>query len=335
MLPLLFALLIGASPPRAEPPAPGGAPRGLGSQAFGKPVEIEVRDLPPETARQIVEKALAEISDVERLTDANRPDGSLAALNAAAGKGPQPVDARMLAVLVHASDFCSWSEGAHGPLGRDLYALWGLRAAVPDPPTPERLQQAVNVAACSRLVLDAQQGTAALAAGSGLDLWGFAEGLAVDRAVEILRQGGAGNGFVRIGAVQRGFGLGPAGKGWPVALPQMPGQEEPAGQVYLRDRSLAVAAQSDHPLQSSGSAGFPYVNQRTGLPAKSVLAAAVLTEVALDAEGLAAALLIAGPREGQLRLGSLRPRPSVLWFMGSGTGAPLQVGYRWSEVSRR
>lgn len=326
MLPLLLALLLRASPTSAESPPP---------QAFGRPVEIEVRDLPQEKAREAIQKAQAEIAAIERLTDASRPDGGLAALNAAAGKGPQPVDPRLLAVLARASDFCFWSEGAHGPLGRDLYSLWGLRTPAPDPPTPERLEKAVSLAACSQLVVDRQKGTATLAADGGLELWGFAEGLAVDRAVEILRQGGAGNGFVRIGEIQRGFGPGPGGKGWPVALPRLHGLEEPAGQVYLRDRSLAFASQSDHPLQSSGTTGFPYINQRTGQPARSVLATAAITDAALDAEGLAAALLIAGPREGQLRMGSLRPRPSVLWFLGSGTGPPLQVGYRWSEVNRR
>jgi len=330
MLPLLLTLLIGASPP------PDGAALRLASQAFGRPVEIEVRGLPQETAREVIRKALAEIADLERLTDAYRPDGGLAALNAAAGKGPQAEDPRLIAILARAGEFCFWSEGAHGPLGRDLYSLWGLRTPVPDPPSPERLAQAVSVTACDRLVLDPQKGTAALAAGSGLDLWGFAEGYAVDRAVEILRQGSAANGFVRIGPVQRGFGPGPEGKGWLVMLPRVAGLQEPAGQVYLRDRSLAVASPADHPLQGSGPAAtpMPYVNQRTGQPAQGVATFAV-TDLALDAEGLAAALLIAGPREGQLRMGSLRPRPSVLWFLGSGTGAPLQVGYRWSEVSRR
>lgn len=294
-----------------------------------------MRDLAAQGAREVIQKALAEISEIERLTDAVRPDGGLAALNAAAGKGPQPVDPRLLAALARAHDFCFWSEGAHGPLGRDLYSLWGLRTQVSDPPSPERVEQAVSLASCSRLTLDLQKGTTTLAAGSGLDLWGFAEGHAVDRAIDILRQGGAANGLVRIGSIHRGFGPGPGGKGWLVALPQVSGLEEPAGQVYLRDRSLAVAAQSDHPLGGSGTVGFPYINQRTGRPAQGVLVTAAVTDLAIDAQGLAAALLIAGPREGQLRLGSLRPRPSVLWFLGSGTGTPLQVGYRWSEVSRR
>jgi thiamine biosynthesis lipoprotein len=326
MLPLLLALLL-------APPATAGEPLRLSASAFGKPVEIEIRDLAREAARAAIQKAFAEIAEIERLTDAERPDGRLAVLNAAAGKGPQPVDARLLTVLARASDFCSWSEGAHGPLGRNLYALWGLRAPAAERPDAERVEEAADLAACGGLTLDPQNGTATLAPGTGLDLWGFAEGHAVDRAVEILRKEGAGNGFVRLGSIQRGFGPGPSGRGWPVDLPRLPGLEEPAGQIFLVDRSLAVASQADHPRRSTETMTPAYVNQRTGRPVQGTLAAAAVTDLGVDAEGLAAALLIAGPREGQLRLGSLRPRPSVLWFLGSGEGPPLQVGYRWSEVS--
>src|SRR3954465_1110164 len=46
-------------------------------------------------------------------------------------------------------------------------------------------------------------------------------------------------------------GRGPAGggRGGRVPPPPVPGLEGPADQVYLRDQSLAAAAQSDHPLQ--------------------------------------------------------------------------------------
>jgi thiamine biosynthesis lipoprotein len=265
------------------------------------------------------------------LTDATRPDGGLAVLNSASGQGPQKPDSRLLAMLGRASDFCLWSEGAHGPLARDLYALWGLRSAVAEPPTPEQVEKAAALTACTRLTLDPQKGTAVLAAGSGLDLWGFAEGLAVDRAVEVLRQSGAGNGFVRIGSVQRGFGGGPAGKGWPVELPRLPGLDEPAGHLMLLNRALAIASLADHPR--AGAA--PYLSQRTGRPPEGVLAAVAVTDLAADAQGLATSLFILGPREGQVRMGTVTPRPSVLWFLGTGAGTPLQVGYRWSEVSRR
>jgi thiamine biosynthesis lipoprotein ApbE len=325
MLPLLFALLLGALPP----PVPPAVPLRLASTAFGQPMAIEVRDLSEPAAREAIQQAFSEVAEVERLAS-----GGVAALNAAAGQGSQPVDRRLFDILTRAQSFCVWSDGSHGPLGRELYAAWGLRPASPgaEAPSAERVAQAAELTSCDRLTLDPQRGTASLVAGSGLDLVGFAEGAAVDRAAEILRQRKAGNGFVRIGEVQRGFGPGPAGKGWPVALPQVPGLAEPPAELYLRDCSLAVASQSDHPLQGAGAS---YLVQRTGKPARGVVTAAAVTELAVDAQGLATTMLINGPREGQLRLGSLIPKPSVLWFVGSGAGPPLMVGYRWSEVARR
>jgi FAD:protein FMN transferase len=326
MLPCVLAFLLAAPLPVSEALTLRQA-----DKAFGRPAEIEVRDLPPDAAREAIRRAFTEIAETERLTDATRPDGGLAALNAAAGRGPQKPDSRLLAMLGRASDFCFWSEGAHGPLGRDLYALWGLRAAVAAPPTPEQAEKAAALTACTRLTVNPEKGTVELAAGSGLDLWGFAEGLAVDRAVDSLRQNSVVNGFVRIGSVQRGFGGGPAGKGWPVEIPRLPGLEEPAGRLNLRDRAMAVASPADHPL--GGAA--PYLSQRTGRPPEGILAAVAVTDLAVDAQGLATSLFILGPREGQVRMGSVRPRPSVLWFLGSGAGTPVEVGYRWSEVGRR
>jgi thiamine biosynthesis lipoprotein len=319
MLPLLFVLLLGA------PPAPAAAsPVRLAHQAFGRPMEIEVRNLPADAARAAIQRAFVEVGEMERLSDPVRPEGGLALLNAAAGKGPQPADPRLVAVLDKARSFCFWSESLYGPLGRDLNAIYGVRAPAAAPPDPERLSQAIAFSTCNRLAVDAKKSTIEIAAGSGLDLWGFAEGAAVDRAVEILRQRGSTNGFVRIGEVYRAFGPGAGGTGWAVTLPLVPGQEEASGPVVLLDRALAFASQSP-----------AYINQRTGRPGKGALAAAVTTELALDAQGLATTMLIAGPREGQLRLGSLRPRPSILWFMGSGEGVPLQVDYHWTRAGRQ
>lgn len=306
MLAFLAALLLGA------PPA---SPVGAAAVFHGVPVEIEVRDL-PETGKA-VEQAQAAVAELERLLG----EGT-AALNAAAGQGHQAVDPLLLALLTRARDFCIWSETAHGPLGRALYALWMPAAEVP---APERLMQAVELASCDRLGIDPAKGTASLGKGAGLDLRGFAEGAAVDRAVEVLRQAGAVNGFVRIGDARRGFGAGPAGKGWPVVLGPVPGMDEPAGRLFLRDQSLAFTLRGERAI----------LNQRTGRPAEGTLAVAAAAELAVDAQALATTLLITGPREGQLRLGSLQPKPAALWLLGSGNGPPLLVEYRWSQVPKQ
>lgn len=330
MLSLSLLLLLGSPQVQIQASSQEVRPVRVAATAFGRPVEIEVRDLPREAARAAIQSALDEIAELERLT---RFD----ALNAAAGQGPQSIDARLMPLLVRAQEFCIWSEGAHGPLGRELYEAWGLRstspaAAPPRAPDSERLERAKVAARCDTLRLSPSKSTAELAAGAQLDLGGFAEGHAVDRAVEVLRQKGVANGFAQIGEVQRAFGGGADGRGWKVLLPHFPGMQRAEGLFLLRDRAAAVLSIEGSPLKLADQALLPYLHQRTGLPAQGVAGVATVTDLAVDAQALAIAMALTGPREGQLRLGSLRPSPSVLWFLGSGSGAPLQVDHRWGEI---
>ena len=352
---LLLSLLLGAAaPPQVQIQASSQdvRPVRIASTAFEKRLEIEVRDLPRETAKAAIQAALDEVSATERLLrpDSSEPSGGVGSLNAAAGNGPQPVDPKLMPLLVRAQEFCLWSEGAHGPLGRNLYEAWGFRSAATEPdeppttplPEPGVLQEATAAARCESLVLNPAKETAELAAGSRLDLGGFAEGHAVDLAVETLRRNGVANGFVQIGSIQRGFGKGVGGKGvggkgvdgrgWKIILPRFAGMDRPAGRFLLRDRAAAVLSTQDGSIRIADQVVLPYLNQRTGLPAPGVIGVAAVTDLAVDAQALAIAMILTGPREGQLRLGSLRPSPSVLWFLGSGSGAPLQADHHWGDV---
>ena len=58
-----------------------------------------------------------------------------------------------------------------------------------------------------------------------------------------------------------------------------------------------------------------------------------MTKLAADAEPLAMAMSVLGANGGQLRLGSLRPKPSVLWLLGSGATAVV-ASSNWSAVRR-
>jgi len=329
---LLLALLLLAAPA----PSPNRAePVRFSAPAFGELVEVEVRGLPRSAAEPAIQEALREVAAFERTADPGAAGSGIAALNAAAGAGPQAVEPRLSQLLARALDFCFWTEGAHGPLGRDLYRLWGLRAPAAALPDDAALAAAVTAAACSGLRYEPQKRTATLAAGAGLDLWGFAEGEAVDRAIEALKRHKAPTGFVQLGGVRRGFGPGPAGKGWRVLLPVFEGLDQPLGEVWLRDQALAVASSSHHPLRIGGDLYPSYLNQRTGKPSSGVLAAVAGSELAVDAQALSATAMILHPHEGQLRMGSLRPQPAILWVLGSGQGAPLLLDYRWSTVPKK
>ncbi len=303
-------------------------------QAFSRPGTIKVLAASKETADAALVRATVAVSAVESLLDARgAAEGGIGRLNAAAGGGPQPTDPQVLEILARALSFCTWSDGIGGPLGGRLYGLWGLREPITALPGDADLEEARESATCDRLEVNRTPGAAELGAGSQIDLWGFATGFAVDRAVDALRAAGVDNGFVTIGTVARTFGPGPGGRGWPISPLVFPGLVEPLEELWLRDRSLAAASMDDHTLGAGGERFAPYVDLRKGRPAEGVVAVLASTELAVDAQALASILFTTGSRAGQLRLGNLTPRPAVLWLLGSGASRPLLVEYHWGELA--
>ncbi|HTQ80058.1 MAG TPA: FAD:protein FMN transferase, partial [Thermoanaerobaculia bacterium] len=321
-MPALLLLASGLLLAVAAPIRPAETAR-ISAPAFGSQAEIEVRGLIKSEADAALREAVGEIDAVAQATDPSAPGSAIAALNAAAGAGPRAVEPSLLQLLSRSLDFCVWSEGAHGPLGRELYRLWGLRSPAASLPSEDALKPAVAASACSGLHYDLSKKTATLAAGAGIDLWGFAEGEAVDRAIEALKRHKAPTGFVQLAGIRRGFGGGPSGHGWRVLLPVFEGLDQSLGEIWLRDQSLAVASSEQRSLRIGGDTFPPYLNQRTGKPPQGVLAALSSSELAVDAEALAATAIILSPHEMQLRAGSLRPAPAILWVLGTGQGAPL------------
>ena len=284
-------------------------------------------------AEAAVLAAVAAVREAEEAGDLSR--GALAELNRGAGGGAQKVPAALAATLLRAVSFCRWSDGTLGPLGGVLNEVWGLRVAKPSLPSAAAVEQAAAAAGCDRLSVDAAKGTATLAAGSRVDLWSFEVGAALDRAVEVLAAHGVTDASLALGNVQRAVGGGPDARGWPLRVDVPPALAIFTSGLRLRDQSFAVVSREDGELRAGGERYAPYLDQRTGRPGTGVLATAAITQLALDAQGLAATLFVTGNRRGSLLLGQLQPQPAALWLLGDGSGEPLVSDYRWGGRLRR
>jgi thiamine biosynthesis lipoprotein len=330
VLPAAVLLLTsGAAHLSAEPP------RTTGIAAFGEAGDVHLLGLDAAAAERALAAARASLAELEALLDPDGSvDGGFGRLNLGAGGPPVPVAPAVLDLTVRSAAFCRWTNGITSLLGGKLYGLWGLRQPVASLPGSEALSQALASTACDQLVVNPERSSVSLGAGSRLDPWGFALGAAVDRVVDALRAGGAANGMVSLGMVARGFGPGPGGRGWQVVLPAYPGLADPLPDLWLRDRALAAASPDDGRLGAAGEWFAPYLDLVKGRPAEGILAVLASAERAVEAQGLATAMFATGSRSGQLRLGNLWPRPSVLWILGSGEGRPLLVEYRWADLQK-
>lgn len=330
---LLALALLAAAPAAAEEPVVPNAvdalrpqPLKLAMDVFGKTAEIEVRDLPRDAARLAIEEALREIHYVSLFAD---PDGSVTGgvgqLNRAAGKGEVELDRRSFDMVVRGLQFCLWSGGVYSPVGGAVYQLWRAQAS----PYPADLAAAVASAGCRQISIAGGEagkpGRAKLAEGSRVDPAGLAEGVALDRAADLLQKSGVRNALLSLGKLRRGLGPGADGRGWLVDLPGIAAADPAIDQVWLVDQSLSVT-RFDDPLRP--------IDMRNGQPAKGKLQVAAVTELAADAQGLTTTLFVLSQTQGQQHLGALQPRPAVHWLVGQSGSSPVESTYRWTNLSR-
>ena len=309
----------------------------LDANAFGGDVvAIEILPLDERAAtRDALADALTEINEVEALFDpyGEFPRG-LGALNRGAGGDPVPLDDRVLEALRKSLLFCIWSENAHGPLGGVLYGAWSLRRPAGGSPDPRFIAQALEAASCEGLELAPEASTGRLAAGVRADLWGFAKGYAVDRAVFRLRAAGASSGWVQVGDVVRAFQDGPNQPGWQLSLDATDPRDHLVERIVLHNRAIALTAKDHRPaLRIAGADWAPYLDQRTGTPIQDKTAVFVATEEAIDAQGLSVALFVQNHREGQFRAGQLSPRPAIKWLLGT-LDPPVENSRGWANLPK-
>lgn len=303
---------------------------------------LEVRNLPSGAATAAIRDAVERMRQLATLLDPDaHGQGGVGDLEAGDGE-PRPVRREILPLVASSLGFCYWSEGAWGPLGGSLAELWRSAAASGSPPTDRQRVEAARTAACDNARVDGERSTLALAPGTRLDLSPFVAGFLVDRAVDTLREQGATNGYVELGPVRRGFGPGPGGHGWQVALDPIQGLPG-IDNVWLRDRALAVVHRDVHPFLVQDVVVPRLLDQRparqvlsdsSALSPRAVVAVAVSSTLASDAQALAGALFVLGSSSGQIYLGSVEPEPSVLWLLGDAAGAPALMTHRWSDLLR-
>lgn len=310
-------------------PAQGVEPVRMAMPAFGSDAQIEVRDLPRAAAETAIQDALAEIHQIQWLTDptVNGP-GGLYAVQAGAGT-EVPVDLRIAELLARAGQYCVWSSGVFSPLGGQVEALWQRQDTTGEGLQPQDLRDAVRNAACGGLILRGPSSpgaapTVRIPVGGRLTAFGVRRGFAVDKAIEVLQRHGVTNAFVEIGHVVRAIGSGPDGKGWLVVVPGVPKTRHPLDQIWLRNQSLGVIRKGERRR----------LDHRKGVVGLGVVQVATVSELAVDTEILTHTLFVTGLPEGQRLVGVLNPKPSIFWLMGNGVGVPLESQYRWSELSR-
>jgi thiamine biosynthesis lipoprotein len=141
--------------------------------------------------------------------------------------------------------------------------------------------------------------------GMAIDLHHVATGAVADRLAQVLRTGGHKDFLLRLGHVAVSGEQGPDGGYFTLPLDHPSESGRVLGSFKLRNLCLAVASVADEAFEIDGTAYHGHLDPGTGLPARGLLAVAVVCREGERADALASGLFVLGAEKGLAKASSL------------------------------
>lgn len=263
---------------------------------FGTLVEVSVYGEDEGKAKKAVVSVMQEFQRMHDLLHAWKPS-ALSDLNAAFAVGEsREVTPEVASMLKDAAQLSAQSDGLFNPSIGGLIKLWGFHADEFKAVLPDEKQVARLVAAkpqMSDLVFSpAFEGKGEVVASRNkavfIDLGGYAKGVALDRASELLRQQGIHNALINIGGNVLAMGQ-HGDRPWRIGV-QHPRKPGPIATMELHDgEAIGTSGDYQRYFEVGGKRYCHLIDPRTGQPAQGVQAVTILTH------GLRAGTLSDGP----------------------------------------
>ncbi|MEW5853345.1 MAG: FAD:protein FMN transferase [Myxococcota bacterium] len=323
-LPVLVLLLVaplalaqgtdaGLPPPPPTPPPPPPPPAVLRHTRTVDGLQLQalmmVAPDAADPARAAADDAFAEYARVLQLMEGM--DGAVQRVERNAGVAPVPVAPEAFLIISEAARIAALTDGAYDPTVAAYASAWPFDDMNNNQsPAPEELQRRSALVDYKQLVVDPVAQTALLKKpGMKLDLKEPTRGLALDRAMTILRDKGFGDSVIYAGGdlVVSGH---KGGKRWMVGI------QDPRGSGHFAALPVAGGAvftvgDYERSFMERGRRQHSVLDPRTGQPARAARSVTVLAPTGIEAAALSTAVFVMGPERG-MKLAERLPNVNAL-----------------------
>jgi len=230
------------------------------------------------------------------------PDSELAALNRAAAGRAVTLSEPLYEVLAAADGISCWSGGAFDVTVAPLVERWGFGTRhVRMVPTVAELTEGRRHVDWRSLAFDPSTNRVTKRAAVQADLGGIAAGYGADRAAAALEAIGIVNYMVDVSGEITALGVNAAGRPWRIGIEEPDAWPQRARWVVeLAGRAMATSGDYRNYFIEGGRRYSHEIDPASGAPIRHGLCSVtVVADTALQADGLATALIVLGEAKGR------------------------------------
>jgi thiamine biosynthesis lipoprotein len=266
---------------------------------MGTLVRIELYVRKQEEAAAAFHAAFARIAELDDMLSDYKPDSELNRICVS----PGPVSPDLFTVLQASQKLAEETNGAFDVTVGPVTRLWREARKQHRLPDPGALGSALSRTGYRKLRLDAEHRAAALEPGMQLDLGGIAKGYAADEALAATRRLGIRSALVAMSGDLAFSDAPPGRRTWRI---------EAAGRVLeLTNAAVSTSGDDEQHLDLDGRRYSHIVDPATGEPLADSFPVTVIARRGIDADALATALSVLGPRRARQFMRT-RPEKAIL-----------------------
>lgn len=267
---------------------------------MGNHFEISVVSTAEAWAYEMIDKAVAEISRIEKLLTTYAPDSDTNRINEQAGMAPVKVSEETYALVERSIRISAITQGAFDiSYGSVDKSLWNFNQEMTELPNPAIARQMVRLINYRNILLNPETGTVFLREkGMRIGFGGIGKGYAAEMAKRLLKQSGVESGIVNASGDLTAWGYQPDGNPWTIGIvnPNF------AGKIfsYMNVTDVAVATSGNYEkfVMINGVKYSHTINPKTGLPVTGIKSVTIISPNAEIADAMATPVCIMGIRAG-------------------------------------
>ena len=264
-------------------------------------VVFDANAIDPPSLQTKIDVRLAEIN---QLMSTYVPSSELSQFNQSGSLDWFSVSHETAEVVAYALSLAEQTDGVYDPTVGPLVNLWGFGPSKKDLDVPAEESITKAKAKVGYAQVEARLDPPALKKSDSniyLDLSSVAKGYGVDAIASLLDELGFQSYMVEIGGEVRTLGTKPNNQPWRIGLENPDSQKRSFSKVLQLSGGESVATSGDYRnfFEVDGATFSHTINPQTGRPVQHDLATVtVLSESCRNADALATAILVLGPKEG-------------------------------------
>jgi len=273
-------------------------------------VTVTVYDRSPKKAEAAIDAAFSRMAQVEHVASIFDPQAEAYRLNEQ-GRLENPSNDLWEIITAAISDY-SITDGTIDITVEPLLDLWRYKEGsdvqfweIDSGSQQEQIAQAMTLLGADRIqMITSPDKSIILEPGMKITLGGIAKGYAVDRGIEVLRRQGIEHALIDAGGDIGAFGGKPNGEKWELALRNPKDQNSSLVTFAITDGAIATSGNYERFFDPAAEVGH-IMDPRTGYSSHASSSASVYAASCTQADALATAVFVLGPRDGISLVNSL------------------------------